>query len=305
MTAFLIRRLLIAIPTLLAVIVITFSLMRLTPGSPFSSERKLDPKVEARMMERFNLDGSLPEQLGRYLVNLSRGDLGDSTQFRNRTVLEIIEQTLPRSMLLGACSLLLALGLGVALGTTAAVHHHGWKDRAAMMAALVGICLPSFLLAPLMILFFAIIFPVFPVAGWGTVSHLILPVICLSLPYAAYSARLMRTSMLEVLNQDYVRTARAKGLAEKMVIYKHALKIGILPLISYAGPLAANILTGSLVVEEIFKIPGVGAFFVNGVLNRDVFLVGGIVIVYSSLLILMNLLADVVLALLDRRVRLW
>lgn len=305
MTTFLLRRLLIALPTLLAVIIITFTLMRLTPGSPFSGERKLDPATEARLNQRFNLDGTLSQQLTRYLLNLARGDLGDSTHFRNRSVREIIAQTLPRSMVIGAGALTLALALGIGLGTFAAVHHHGWQDRLAMTLALVGICLPAFLLAPLAILLFAIVFPIFPVAGWGTASHLLLPILCLSLPYAAYCARLMRTSMLEILGQDFIRTARAKGLDEQKVIYKHALKLAILPLISYAGPLAANILTGSLVIEEIFKIPGVGAFFVNGVLNRDVFLVGGIVIVYSALLILMNILADVLLATLDRRVRLW
>lgn len=305
MTTFLLRRLLIAVPTLLAVIVITFTLMRLTPGSPFSGERKLDPATEARLMQRFHLDGSLPEQLARYLGNLARGDLGDSTQFRNRSVREIIAQTLPRSMVIGAGALTLALSLGIALGTYAAIHHGSWQDRAAMALALIGICLPAFLLAPLAILLFAIVFPVFPVAGWGTASHLVLPILCLSLPYAAYCARLMRTSMLEVLNQDFIRTARAKGLAERRVVYQHALKLAILPLISYAAPLAANVLTGSLVIEEIFKIPGIGAFFVNGVLNRDVFLVGGIVIVYSTLLILLNIVADVLLATLDRRVRLW
>lgn len=304
MILFIVRRILVSIPVLLAVILLTFTMMRMTPGSPFSGERKLDPKIEARLMERFNLNGSIPEQLGSYCLNLLKGELGDSTQFRNRSVAQILQQTLPRSMLLGSISLCLALTLGIVLGTYAAVHHNAAQDRLAMLLALTGICMPTFLIAPVCILFFAIYLPIFPVAGWGTPLQMVLPVICLSLPYAAYASRLMRTSMLEVLQQDFVRTARAKGLSERVVIYKHALKTSILPMVGYSGPLAANILTGSLVIEQIFKIPGVGPFFVNGVLNKDYFLVGGAVIVYSALLILMNLVVDVLYTVLDRRVKL-
>jgi len=304
MIPFIFRRLLISIPVLLTVILLTFTMMRMSPGSPFRTERKLDPKVEARMMEKFNLNGTIPQQLWSYCKNLAQGELGDSTQFRNRSVLQILQQTLPRSMLLGSISLCLALFLGIVLGTYAAVHHNAGQDRLAMLLALTGICLPTFLIAPICILLFAIYLPLFPVAGWGTPIHLVLPVICLALPYAAYASRLMRTSMLEVLQQDFVRTARAKGLSEKVVIYKHALKTAILPMVGYAGPLAANILTGSLVIEQIFKIPGIGPLFVNGVLNQVLCLFVCAVIVYSTLLILMNLLVDILYTVLDRRVKL-
>lgn len=305
MMLFIVRRVLLSIPVLLAVVLLTFTMMRMVPGSPFGTERKLDPKVQERMMQRFNLDGTIPQQLLSYCKNLAQGDLGDSTQFRNRSVVEILKQTLPRSMLLGSISFTLAMILGILLGTYAAVHHNAVQDRLAMLLALTGICLPTFLIAPICILLFAIYLPIFPVAGWGTPLQMVLPVICLALPYAAYAARLMRTSMLEVLQQDFVRTARAKGLSEQAVIYKHALKTAILPMVGFAGPLAANILTGSLVIEEIFKIPGIGPFFVNGVLNLDVFLVGGAVLVYSCLLIFMNLLVDILYTILDRRVKLW
>jgi oligopeptide transport system permease protein len=307
MAAFILRRILIAIPILFAVASLTFLLMRMAPGSPFAAghDRKLDPKVEARLLERFQLNGTVTQQYFRYLGNLAKGDLGDSTQFRNRSVGEILKQTFPRSMILGGVSLLLSLFIGITLGSIAAVHHNSPIDRTAMLTALAGICLPSFVIAPIFVLIFSIIVPIFPVAGWGTPAQLILPALCLALPFGAYTARLMRTSMLEVLQQDFVRTARAKGLSEQVVIAKHALKTAILPVVSFTGPLAANILTGSLVVEEIFKIPGMGSFFVTGVMNRDVFLVGGSVLVYAALLLFFNLIADVLYALLDRRIRLW
>jgi len=188
-------------------------------------------------------------------------------------------------------------------GSIAATRHNQTVDRLTMMAALLGICLPGFLMAPLAVLLFCIILPVFPVAGFGSPAHLILPSLCLAAPFAAYASRLMRTSMLDVLQQDFIRTARAKGLKEQRIIYRHALKIAILPLVSYTGPLAAHILTGSLVIEEVFKIPGLGPFFVNSILNRDYFLICGTVIVYSALLLFMNILVDMVHAHLDKRIK--
>ncbi len=305
MIAFIIKRILIAIPVLVIVVSATFLLVRSAPGSPFDRDRALSPLVEKRLNEKYGLDGTVISQLGRYWWRLLQGDLGDSTKYANRTIADIIGQTLPNSAILGFGALTLALLIGVALGTYAAVHHNAVGDRAAMLAALAGICLPSFLIAPLFVLLFAILLPLFPVAGWGMPAHYILPVLCLALPYGAYCARLMRTSMLEVLNQDFVRTARAKGLPEKIVVYKHALKTAILPLVSFSGPLAAHVLTGSLIIESIFKIPGMGTFFVNAVIDRDVFLIAGAVIVYSSLLIAMNILVDVLYVTLDRRVKLW
>jgi oligopeptide transport system permease protein len=301
---FILRRVAWAIPVLIIVISCTFLLIRLSPGSPFGSERNLDPKVEQRLLEKFNLNGTWYEQLGNYWVNLAQGNLGISTQHRDRTVVEILQQTLPKSAAVGSIALILSLGIGIVAGSWAAVHHNSAIDRGTMFTALLGICLPGFVIAPILILLFAILLPLFPVAGWSTPAHLVLPVLCLALPYGAYCSRLMRTSMLESLNQDYVRTARAKGQKESVVIYKHALKVALLPMVSYCGPLAAHILTGSIIIEEIFKIPGLGPFFVNSVLNKDIFMAGGCVIVYSVLLISMNILVDILYTVLDRRVKL-
>jgi oligopeptide transport system permease protein len=304
MTRFLTSRLIQAALVLCVVITATFLLVRLAPGSPFASERKLDPAVEAQLREQFGLGGNLMEQFFRYGSNLIQGNLGNSLKYTHRTVLEIIQQTLPVSLLIGTIAFILAIVIGVSLGSYAAVHHGKTKDRVAMLIALLGICLPTFVIAPALALIFALIYPLLPVAGWGTPAHLILPVICLAAPYAAYCARLMRTSMLEVLNQDFIRTARAKGLQERSVIMLHALKVAILPLVSFAGPLAAHMLTGSLVIEEIFGIPGMGTFFINSVLNRDVFVVGGVVIIYSTLLVLFNIVVDFLYVVLDKRIKL-
>lgn len=303
MISFLIRRIFQAIPVLFIVISAAFLLVRLAPGSPFAAERALDKKVELRLTEKYGLNGALDEQFIRYWKNLLRGDLGESLKFTNRTVAEILSQTLPNSLLLGSVSMILSLGLGILIGSYAAVHHNRPQDRLAMLLALAGICLPTFVMAPLLVMIFGLWLKIFPVAGWGTPSHFVLPVICLAAPFIASCARLMRSSMLEVLDQDFVRTARAKGLPEKIVVFKHALKVALLPLVSYSGPLAARILTGSLVVEEIFKIPGLGPFFVNSVLNRDVFVVGGTVIVYCSLLIFFNIVVDVLYTVLDKRIK--
>jgi len=304
MTTYIVRRLLIGLPLIALIISCTFILVRLAPGSPFGNERNLDPEMEQLLLEKYALDGSWPEQLGAYWEKLLQGDLGPSTQFRNRSVSGILAQTFPVSLTLGGGALLIALLLGTLIGTLAALNHNQWQDRLLMLSVLIGICLPSFLLAPLLILIFSMILGWLPVAGWGTASQLVLPILALGLPYAAYCARLVRTSMLEVLHQDFIRTARAKGLPPRTIVFRHALKVGILPLVSFAGPLAAHVLTGSIVVEEIFKIPGMGPFFVNSVLNRDAFMTAGCVVVYASLLILLNLLVDILYAQLDKRVRL-
>jgi ABC-type dipeptide/oligopeptide/nickel transport system permease component len=237
------------------------------------------------------------------MADLLHGDLRRSMRFRNRTVNEIIAQTLPVSACLGVGAFLVAMGAGIPLGVYAAVHHRERGDRLAMLAALVGISLPGFVLAPILILLVSVEVHLLPVAGWGSWQQIILPVVCLASPFVASVARLMRSSMLEVFHQDFVRTARAKGLAESAVVYRHALKVAILPVVSYAGPLAANLLTGSMVVEQIFAIPGMGSFFINSVLDRDYFLVGGVVLVYSALLISFNLLVDIGYMVLDRRIQ--
>ncbi len=304
MLHFLARRLLGGAITLLVVITLTFFMMRAMPGGPFDKERKLPPAIEKNLLSKYNLDGTLWQQYRDYLRDVLHGDLRLSTKYRNRTVNEILAQTLPVSMTLGGIALVLSLGLGLFLGSLAAVRRHTWIGQFAMIAAILQVAIPNFVLAPLAILFLALDWSLFPAAGWESLRHMVLPSICLALPYSAYVARLTRNSMLDVLNQDFIRTARAKGVPEFKVILKHALKIALLPVVSFSGPLAANLLTGSLVIEEIFKIPGVGPFFINGVLNRDLFMVGGTVIVYSAFLILFNIIVDGIYTHLDRRIQL-
>jgi oligopeptide transport system permease protein len=251
------------------------------------------------------LDGPLFEQYVNYLGDLLHGDLRLSTKYRSRSVNEILADSLPVSGMLGGIAFCVATIGGVFLGSLAAAKQQTWVDRSAMLTALFAVSLPSFVIGPLLVLVFAIDWPILPVGGWGTWQSLILPSITLAAPYTAYIARLTRSSMLEVLTQDYIRTARAKGLSDTAVIYKHGLRVAILPVVSFLGPLAANLLTGSIVVESIFSIPGTGGFFVNSVLNRDGFLLAGVVIVYCALLVLFNLVVDLLYGLLDHRISLY
>lgn len=306
MLVFVLRRLGALLLVLFCVVTITFLMMRLAPGGPFTRERKIPENIERELLKRYNLDGPVYQQLGSYLWNLLRhGDLGLSMKYRSRSVNEILAQTLPVSALLGTIAFAVAALAGVWLGTFAAVRRDTTLDTGAMLAALFAISVPTFVTGPLAVLFLAVLLPVFPVGGWETVGSVILPSLVLAAPYVAYVARLMRSSMLETLEQDFIRTARAKGLPESRVVYRHALKVAVLPVISFLGPLAANLLTGSLVVERIFSVPGMGGFFVNSILNRDYFLIGGVVIVYCTLLVVMNLLVDVAYTLLDPRVKLY
>lgn len=304
MISFLIRRLAALVAVLFCVVTITFFLIRISPGGPFDRERKLPPAIEKKLLEKYELDGPLWQQYTGYVADLLRGDLRDSTKYLNRSVGEILVQTLPVTMTLGASAFTLALLGGITLGVTAAAAKGTWKDTASMLFALGAVSLPAFIVGPLLILTFSLWLRWLPVGGWGTPETLILPTITLAAPYVAYIARLMRGSMAETLGQDFVRTARAKGLAERVVLYRHALRVAILPVVSYLGPLAAHLLTGSIVVETIFNIPGAGGFFVNSILNRDGFLLGGVVIVYCALLVTFNLVVDVAYTLLDRRIRL-
>jgi oligopeptide transport system permease protein len=305
MLRFVAKRVLGLIVILFCVITITFFLVRLMPGGPFDRERKLPAHIEKQLLAKYKLDGPLPEQYINYLGDLLHGDLRLSTKYRSRSVNEILADSLPVSGLLGGIAFCVATVGGVFLGSLAAARQHTWIDRNAMLAALFAISLPPFVIGPLLVLVFAIYIPLLPVGGWGNLQSLILPAITLAAPYTAYIARLTRASMLEVLTQDYIRTARAKGLSENTVIYKHALRVAILPVVSFLGPLAANLLTGSIVVESIFSIPGAGGFFVNSVLNRDGFLLAGVVIVYCTLLVLFNLVVDVLYGFLDRRITLY
>jgi oligopeptide transport system permease protein len=312
--AFILRRFASMLVVLFCVITLSFLLLRIAPGGPFTKERRIPPAIEKQIMARYNLDGTLWEQFTTYLgvrknsqgkfSGVLEGDLQLSTKYRDRSVRELLAQSLPISGTLGLAAFLLATTGGVWLGSLAAVRHHTPTDAGAMLAALFLISIPNFVIGPVLIMLFAIKLPVLPVGGWQGWSSLVLPAITLAGPYIAYIARLMRTSMLEVLHQDFIRTARAKGVSSARVIYQHALKVAILPVVSFLGPLAANLLTGSIVVETIFNIPGAGPFFINSILNNDVFLLEGVVIVYCALLVGLNLLVDIAYTWLDRRIRL-
>jgi oligopeptide transport system permease protein len=288
---------------LFCVVTITFFLIRLSPGGPFDAERKLPAAIEKQLLAKYKLDGPILTQYTGYLKDLLHGDLRLSTKYRNRSVNEILTQTLPVTLTLGATALLIAITAGIWLGAFAAARPGSFAEGGALAVMLLAISLPSFVLGPLLILIFSIRLAWLPVGGWGAPAQLLLPALTLALPYAAVIARLLHDSLRETLFEDFVRTARAKGLPERVVVYRHALRVAILPVVSYLGPLAANLLTGSIVVETIFHIPGAGGFFVNSILNRDGFLLGGVVIVYCVLLMLFNLLVDLSYRFLDRRIR--
>jgi len=288
---------------LFCVVSITFFLIRLSPGGPFDSERKIPVAIEKQLLSKYKLDGPLVTQYTGYLSDLLHGDLRLSTKYRNRSVNEILAQTLPVTLTLGSSAFLLAVMIGLWIGSFAAARPGTMAEGFALMLTLLAISLPSFVLGPMLILIFSIKLAWLPVGGWGTPAQLLLPAITLAVPFAAVIARLLHDSLRETLSEDFIRTARAKGLTENRIIYGHALRVAILPVVSYLGPLAANLLTGSIVVETIFHIPGAGGFFVNSILNRDGFLLGGVVIVYCLLLMIFNLLVDLSYSFLDRRIR--
>lgn len=305
MLAFTLRRLLAAVPTLFALIVVSFFVMRAAPGGPFDTERALPPEVEAKLISTYHLDEPLPMQFARYLGALARGDLGPSFQYHDWSVNELIAAGLPVSVRIGAWSIALGLVVGVSLGTFAALRRDSAADHAAMGVALAGISIPTFVTAPLLVLVFAVWLGWLPAGdyGGGSWRHLVLPVAVLALPQVAYVSRLVRGSLVEVLRSDFIRTARAKGLPERTVVWRHALKPALLPVVSYLGPAAAAVLTGSLVVEQVFSLPGVGRYFIQGALNRDYTLVMGVVVFYGALVIALNWLVDIAYGWLDPRVR--
>ncbi len=301
---FVVRRLLWMIATLWVVFTVSFLLMRAVPGGPFDRERQLDPQVEANIKARYHLDEPLWRQYLRELGNVARLDLGTSYKLGDFRVNEVLAQGFPISASLGIVALGFALSLGLTAGIASAVWRHSLLDVSLMTLATVGIALPNFVIAGVMIILFVFLWPLFPAAGWGSVRHLILPGFCLGAPYAAYIARLMRTGMLEVLSQDFIRTAYAKGLSTTGVVLRHAMKTALLPVVSFLGPAIAGILTGSMVVEKIFNIPGLGVHFVEAAIQKDYTLAMGMVLVYTVLLYTMNFLVDVTYAVLDPRVKL-
>lgn len=306
MFRFIVKRLLQAIPTLLIIITLAFALIRAVPGGPFDGERVLNPVIKANLERKYRLDLPLYKQYFLYLNDIIHGDFGPSFKYQDFTVNKLIYDGLPVSAFLGLYAMMFALFFGVLFGTVAALKQNTKFDYSAMILALVGISIPSFVTAPLMILFFAITLDLLPSGQWHgplALEYLIMPILALSLPLIAYITRIMRGSMIEVLNSLYIRTARAKGLPEWKVVIFHALKPALLPVISFVGPATASIITGSIVIEQIFGLPGIGQHFIKGAINRDYTLVMGIVILSATFIILFNLITDVVYAYLDPKVR--
>ena len=305
MRALILRRLLTAVPTLLAVVILSFVLMKIAPGGPFDGERALDPVTQAALARAYGLDLPLPEQIWRYLTRIAHGDFGPSLVSRDFTVTDLVAQGLPVSLTLGALALLVALILGIGFGLWAAARAGGPVDHALMLAMTLLTALPSFVTGPLLALVFGLWAGWLPVSGWGdgNPAHLALPVLALALPVAGAIAKLARAGLATALQQDHVRTARARGLSPARVLARHALRPALVPVASYLGPAAAGLLTGAVVIETVFALPGLGSYFVQGALNRDYPLVLAVVTLYAALILLFNLFADLAYGWLDPRIR--
>jgi len=306
MGRFVLKRFLSTIPTIFIIITLGFFLIRLAPGGPFSKEKAVPPAVLANLMAKYHMDEPLVKQYFRFLGDVIRGDFGPSFVNKDFTVNELIALSLPNSIILGLVSLLIAVLFGVTAGTISALKQNTLVDYSFMSAAVTGISVPSFVIGPVLMLIFAIVLKWLPTSGWidgrNGLKTLIMPAITLSLAQFAYIARLTRASMLETLRSDYIRTARAKGLSTPVIIFKHALKGACLPVVSYLGPAAAGLITGSVVVERIFTVPGLGIHFVRAATNRDYTLIMGTVIVYSLILIALNFVVDIIYGFLDPRI---
>tara|TARA_B110000438_G_C15792136_1_gene641190 strand:+ start:836 stop:1795 length:960 start_codon:yes stop_codon:yes gene_type:complete len=316
MISFAMRRVLIAAPTLFIIITLSFFLMHWAPGGPFDAEASLEPEVIANLQAAYDLDKPVAIQYGLYLGKVLRGDFGPSIVYIDRTVTELLAIGLPVSLRLGLSAMLLAILIGGSFGILAALRKNSSADYAVMSMAMTGIAVPSFVMAPLMSLIFGVILKILPVAtleprgslaeaipALAPITPYIMPVIALALPQIAILARLTRGSMIETLRQNYIRTARAKGLASRNVVWAHALKAAALPVVSYLGPAVASVVTGSIVIEQIFQLPGMGRFFIQGALNRDYPLVLGIVIVYAVGVIILNMIVDLLYGVLDPKVK--
>ena len=298
------KRIFLAIPVLFAVASITFFLIKLAPGGPFDADRAVSPQVLKNLNEAYNLDASNWEQYLDYMSDLVRGDLGPSFRFPGRSVSEMISTGLPVTFELAFYAILIALVLGVISGVIAALKRNTYLDFIPMAVAMIGICVPTFLMGPLLVLIFGINLEILPVSGWGQLAgDKILPSLTLGFAYAAYIARLSRGGMLEILNQDFIRTARAKGLSESMVVMKHAMQGGLIPVVSFLGPAIAGLLAGSFVVETIFQIPGLGRFYVEAAFNRDYTMILGTTIFFSAMIVFFNLLSDLAALWLNPRSR--
>jgi len=305
MLRFVASRVGVLLPTLFVIVTLSFFLMRVAPGGPFDADAQLEPEILENLRASYDLDRPVIAQFGLYLGNLARGDLGPSISFKDYTVSELIAIGLPVSLQLGLTALLLATLAGVPLGILAAANQNRWLDHAIGTLAMTGIAVPSLITAPLLTLVFGVTLKVLPVAGWGDGAweNRVLPLTALVLPQLAIIARLSRGSFLDVRRQNFIRAARARGLPEWRVVLVHALKPTLVPLVSYLAPAVAGVMTGSIVIEQIFGLPGVGRYFIQGALSRDYPLVMGVVIVYASAVLVMNLLADLAYAALDPRIR--
>lgn len=304
MLRFIARRLLQMVPVLFVIATLTFLMLRMAPGGPFSAEKNVPPEIQRHLESYYGLNKPLAQQYFDYLGRLLKGDLGPSFRYSNRTVNELIGESFPISAELAFWSLLVALLFGLTAGIVASLRPNTGADYIASSFAMIGISIPNFVLGPLLVLVFALKFQWVRVSGWDEPIDRILPSVTLGAAYAAYIARLTRGGMLEILSQDFIRTARAKGASNLQVIFKHALRGGLLPVVSYLGPTAAGLLTGSFVIETIFQIPGLGRYFVNAAFNRDYTMVLGAVIFYAALIVLFNLIVDLVLAWMNPRLKL-
>lgn len=302
MFKFLLHRLLQSVVVVFIILTVTFFMVRFAPGGPFSAERRMPAYILQKVNAYYGLDKPMIVQYGNYLKGLMRGDLGP-TFTEPRTVNEIIADTFPVSLELGGWALLISLGIGVPVGILAAVKRNTWLDYFPMSTAMVGICLPTFVMGPILALIFGVWLRWFNVSGWFAPDDRVLPAFTLGLVYAAYFARITRGGMLEVLNQDFIRTAEAKGASKFRIIFRHSLKGGLLPMVSFMGPALAGLISGSFVVETVFQIPGIGREFVSSAFDRDYFLVGGTVLVYAILITLANLIVDFVQVVLNPRLR--
>ncbi|MEM7611499.1 MAG: ABC transporter permease subunit [Pseudomonadota bacterium] len=303
MLRYALSRLASAVPTLLLVLILAFALVHAAPGGPFDTERVLAPEVQARLQAAYGLDQPQWRQFLNYLGGLLRGDFGPSYRYPQSSVGELIADAFPVSASLGLLALVFGVAIGVLAGTMAALRQNRFVDHAVMTVSMTGISVPSFVIAPLLVLLFAVTLRWLPASGLQSPQHYVLPVFALALPMVAYIARLMRASMLEVLKSQFIRTARSQGLTRTTLVFRYAMKPALIPVISYLGPAIAAVLTGSVVIEQIFNLPGIGRLFIQGALNRDYTLVMGLVVLYSTLLISLNLLVDLVYGYLDPRVR--
>ncbi|MGD8171536.1 oligopeptide ABC transporter permease OppB [Vibrio sp. TRT 21S02] len=305
MLKFIAKRIFEAIPTMLVLITVSFFLMRFAPGNPFSSEKPLPPEVMANIEAKYGLDKPVLEQYTTYLGNVLQGDFGPSFKYLDYSVNELIYGALPVSAKVGFIAFIFTVIMGVSVGTIAALKQNTWVDYTIMSTAMLGVVMPSFVLAPALIYLFSLHWNLFPAGGWhdGSAKYLVLPVIGMSLLYVATFARITRGSMIETLNSNFIRTARAKGLSYRYIILKHALKPALLPVVSYMGPAFVGIITGSVVIETIFGLPGIGKLFVNAAFNRDYSLVMGVTILIGFLFILFNAIVDILLAMIDPKIR--